>query len=94
MASIKLHVPWRRQLRGEFLDEQPLEPGQVAHQSIEHLDHHFADQVEWTWKLSGRLIGSALVTMRWDHDHRADRVEHGGMADRPEQQLGEAPTSP
>src|ERR671937_132411 len=41
-----------------------------------------------------RLPGCALVTMGWDHDHRADRVEHRGMAYRSEPQLTEAPTSP
>jgi Transcriptional regulator PadR-like family len=41
-----------------------------------------------------RLPGSSLVTMRRDHHHWADGVQHSGMAHRPQQQLGEAPTSP
>jgi len=42
--------------------------------------------------LWSRLSGSALVTVGWDHDHRAARVQHDAMAHRPEQQVGEAST--
>jgi hypothetical protein len=45
-------------------------------------------------ELSGRLPGSALVATRWDHDDGAHRMQHGGMAHRPEQQLAEASMSP
>jgi hypothetical protein len=45
-------------------------------------------------ELLARRSGPMLVPGGWDHDHRADRVQHHRMADRPEQQLAEAPTAP
>jgi hypothetical protein len=45
-------------------------------------------------ELLARRSGPTLVPRGWDHDHRADRVQHHRMADRPEQQLAEAPMAP
>jgi hypothetical protein len=35
-----------------------------------------------------------LAALRGDHDHRAACVQHRGVAHRPQQELGEAPTPP
>jgi hypothetical protein len=72
----------------------PASPAAVLSPDRQASPGHTTHPERLSQELLARLSGLTLVPGGWDHDHRADRVQHHRMADRPEQQLAEAPMAP
>ena len=74
-----------------------LEPHVIEHRrssTDERAPNHRPILRALSQELLARLSGPTLVPLGWDHDHRADRMQHHRMADRPQQQLAKAPMAP